>query len=87
MRSGGHLVDGFSVGRSNALCPKSRNLTLETGGAGVRAQAMEASGTLVQDFAFIERKNALHLINAPSPAATAALAIAEEIAKKIPQAV
>ena len=69
------------------LVPEIQESDLETGGAGVRAQAMEASGTLVQDFAFIERKNALHLINAPSPAATAALAIAEEIAKKIPQAV
>ncbi len=47
---------------------------------------MDPAGILVQDFAFIERPNALHLINAPSPAATAALAIAEEIVKRIPRA-
>lgn len=59
---------------------------LEPGGAGVRAQAMDTAGVLVQDFAFIERPNALHVINAPSPAATAALAIADEIVAKVPGA-
>jgi (S)-2-hydroxyglutarate dehydrogenase len=67
------------------LVPSIQENDLGIGGAGVRAQAMEPSGTLLQDFAFIEQSNALHLINAPSPAATAALAIAEEIVKKIPQ--
>ena len=66
------------------LVPEIQESDLEPGGAGVRAQAMEPAGTLVQDFAFIERSNALHLINAPSPAATASLAIADEIASKIP---
>jgi len=66
------------------LVPQIEESDLEPGGAGVRAQAMEPAGTLVQDFAFIERSNALHLINAPSPAATASLAIADEIASKIP---
>ncbi len=68
------------------LVPAIQESDLTTGGAGVRAQAMDPAGMLVQDFAFIERPNALHLINAPSPAATAALAIAEEIVKRVPRA-
>jgi (S)-2-hydroxyglutarate dehydrogenase len=41
-------------------------------------------GELVQDFSFIERANALHVLNAPSPAATASLAIGAEIASRVP---
>ena len=48
--------------------------------AGVRAQALARDGALVDDFAFVRRDNVLHVLNAPSPAATASLAIAEEIA-------
>jgi (S)-2-hydroxyglutarate dehydrogenase len=66
------------------LVPAVQPSDLEPGDAGVRAQAMEESGTLVQDFAFIERERALHVLNAPSPAATASLAIAEEIARRVP---
>lgn len=69
------------------LVPAIRESDLQPGGAGVRAQAMDRAGTLVQDFAFIERPRALHVLNAPSPAATAALAIAGEIARRIPAAV
>jgi len=65
------------------LVPALEESDLETGGAGVRAQAMSPDGTLVQDFTFIERPRVLHVINAPSPAATAALAIADEIAAKV----
>ena len=65
------------------LVPSLQESDLESGGSGVRAQAMQPDGTLVQDFAFIERANALHVINAPSPAATASLAIGEHIAEKI----
>ena len=65
------------------LVPELQESDLVSGGAGVRAQAMDPSGMLVQDFSFIERPNALHVINAPSPAATAALAIAEEIVKRV----
>ena len=61
------------------LVPEIRLNDLETGGAGVRAQAMAPDGTLVQDFCFVTQPRALHVLNAPSPAATAALAIAEEI--------
>jgi L-2-hydroxyglutarate oxidase len=48
--------------------------------AGVRAQALARDGALVDDFKFVKKDGALHVLNAPSPAATASLAIAEEIA-------
>jgi L-2-hydroxyglutarate oxidase len=57
---------------------------LEPGGAGVRAQAMTPTGNLVQDFHLVVRANALHVLNAPSPAATASLAIGEHIAGQVP---
>jgi L-2-hydroxyglutarate oxidase len=44
---------------------------------------MSPDGTLVQDFDFIEREHALHVINAPSPGATASLAIGQHIADKV----
>jgi L-2-hydroxyglutarate oxidase LhgO len=61
------------------LVPDITTGDLESGGAGVRAQAITASGSLVDDFKFIEGERSLHVLNAPSPAATASLAIAEEI--------
>ena len=65
------------------LVPDVRMEDLETGGAGVRAQAMSPDGTLVQDFSFVRGRRALHVLNAPSPAATAALAIGEEVARQV----
>jgi L-2-hydroxyglutarate oxidase LhgO len=65
------------------LVPEIRAEDLETGGAGVRAQAMRPDGTLVEDFQFIRRPGALHVLNAPSPAATASLAIADEVVNQI----
>lgn len=56
---------------------------LAPGGSGVRAQAMSPDGRLVQDFHLIERPHALHVLNAPSPAATASLAIGAYIAKRV----
>lgn len=64
------------------LVPELKEEDLENGGAGVRAQAMLSDGTLVQDFSFAECRNALHVLNAPSPAATASLAIGEYVARK-----
>ncbi|MCX6966030.1 MAG: L-2-hydroxyglutarate oxidase [Verrucomicrobia bacterium] len=61
------------------LVPKIRAEHLTPGGSGVRAQAMSRDGTLLQDFYLVQKPRALHVINAPSPAATASLAIAEEI--------
>ena len=53
---------------------------LVPGGAGVRAQAVRRDGVLVDDFAFAEGPRMVHVVNAPSPAATASLAIAEDVA-------
>jgi len=63
------------------LVPEIRVQDLAEGGSGVRAQAITPAGELVQDFQLIARKNALHVLNAPSPAATASLAIGAEIVR------
>jgi L-2-hydroxyglutarate oxidase len=65
------------------LVPEIREKDLEAGGAGVRAQAMTADGKLVEDFHFEEQRGILHVVNAPSPAATAALAIGSRIADRV----
>jgi L-2-hydroxyglutarate oxidase len=49
----------------------------------VRAQAVQPDGTLVDDFLFLEQGRILHVLNAPSPAATAALPIGREILEKL----
>jgi 2-hydroxyglutarate dehydrogenase len=56
---------------------------VERGFAGVRAQALARDGTLIDDFAFSRTERALHVRNAPSPAATAALALAHVIADRV----
>jgi (S)-2-hydroxyglutarate dehydrogenase len=62
------------------LVPEITTNDLDTGGAGVRAQAISPEGEIYQDFALVARPNALHVLSAPSPAATASLAIGAEIA-------
>lgn len=62
------------------LVPEVRAEDLVPGRAGVRAQAVLPDGTLVDDFRFVEGPGMLHVLNAPSPAATASLAIAKHIA-------
>ena len=52
------------------------------GGAGVRAQAMDRQGNLLDDFSFVDSPQAIHVLNAPSPAATASLVIGEAIAAR-----
>ena len=54
---------------------------LTRGGAGVRAQALTPDGALVDDFRIVEAKNMVHVLNAPSPAATASIAIGQSIAE------
>ncbi len=61
------------------LVPELKIDDLTQGGSGVRAQALSPSGDLVQDFYFARQPGALHVLNAPSPAATASLAIADEV--------
>lgn len=67
------------------LVPEVREEDIVPAGAGVRAQAMRPDGYLVEDFEVIQRANAIHVLNAPSPAATACLAIGEEIAARLEQ--
>ena len=65
------------------LVPEVQEVDIEPGGAGVRAQALEPNGKLVDDFRIVEAKRMLHVLNAPSPAATASLSIGRNIANII----
>jgi L-2-hydroxyglutarate oxidase len=62
------------------LLPEIRDEDLVPGGSGVRAQALRRDGTLVDDFQFVTSGRMLHVLNVPSPAATASLMIARAIA-------
>jgi L-2-hydroxyglutarate oxidase len=62
------------------LIPEIQEDDLDTGGAGVRAQACDRTGGLVDDFLIYETAKAIHVCNAPSPAATSSLAIGETVA-------
>ncbi len=61
------------------LMPSIRSSDLHRGRAGVRAQAVDESGRLIDDFLIEQTEHAIHVLNAPSPAATASLAIANKI--------
>lgn len=63
------------------LIPEIQENDIESGGAGVRAQALEPNGKLVDDFRIIESKRMVHVLNAPSPAATASISIGRKIAR------
>lgn len=62
------------------LIPEIVESDLEPGGAGVRAQACDRTGGLLDDFLILEEKHAINVCNAPSPAATSSLAIGETVA-------
>ena len=62
------------------LIPEIQANDLRTGGAGVRAQALESNGFLVDDFRILEAERMVHVLNAPSPAATASISIGRSIA-------
>jgi L-2-hydroxyglutarate oxidase len=68
------------------LVPDIQPDDLDTGGSGVRAQAISPAGEIIQEFCLIARPNALHVLNAPSPAATASLAIGGEIVSMLEKA-
>jgi L-2-hydroxyglutarate oxidase len=63
--------------RLQKLIPSVQSKDLSVGGAGVRAQAMGPDGSLIQDFVIEQHPKSLHIISAPSPGATASLAIAD----------
>jgi (S)-2-hydroxyglutarate dehydrogenase len=63
------------------LIPEIQESDLVEGGAGVRAQACDRTGGLVDDFLILEDKQVINVCNAPSPAATSSLAIGETVSK------
>ena len=83
-RSGlGELYRSFSkrafVASLQRLVPEIQEADLAPGGSGVRAQALQKNGALVDDFEFACREKILHVFNVPSPAATASLPIGRAI--------
>ncbi len=75
------LSKGAFVRGLQRLIPEVRAEDVVPAGAGVRAQAVEPSGALVDDFRIVEADHMIHVLNAPSPAATASLSIGQSIAK------
>ena len=63
------------------LIPEVKQSDLIPAGAGVRAQACDRDGGLIDDFAFLEKDFIIHVLNAPSPAATSSLSIGKTIAE------
>jgi len=72
------------VRKLQKLVPEITEDDLEPGGSGVRAMALERDGNLVDDFRIVESGGLVHVLSAPSPAATSALAIAEHIVGLLP---
>jgi L-2-hydroxyglutarate oxidase len=64
------------------LVPAVRAADLEWSGCGVRAQAVDRSGRLLDDFHIVEGEASVHVVNAPSPAATASLSIGSQLARR-----
>lgn len=80
------FISSFSkkafVNKAKKLIPDIEDFMLVKGGtAGVRAQAMNSDGELIMDFQIIRETNQIHILNAPSPGATASLSIAEYVVK------
>jgi len=67
------------------LMPELRSEDLVPGGSGVRAQALDINGKLIDDFHFVYSEGMMHVCNVPSPAATASLAIARHIVDTVVQ--
>jgi (S)-2-hydroxyglutarate dehydrogenase len=87
-RSGiSEIVRSLSKGRFTEeiqrLVPDITSVGILPGGTGVRAQFITDQGKLADDFIFVSDRSSLHVINAPSPAATACLSIAESIVDKL----
>jgi L-2-hydroxyglutarate oxidase LhgO len=65
------------------LLPELTETDITPGGAGVRAQALDRDGRLVDDFRFIHTERMVHVCNVPSPAATASIAIGQQIVQEL----
>lgn len=74
------LRKGAFVRALQRLVPEVREEDVVRAGAGVRAQALDGHGNLLDDFRIDETQNAIHVRNAPSPAATSSLAIGKYVA-------
>lgn len=77
------LLRGQAVAAMQRLVPEITAHDLVPAGSGVRAQAIARDGTLVDDFSIVREGACLHVLNAPSPAATASLAIGAWIARAL----
>ncbi|MCP4656390.1 MAG: L-2-hydroxyglutarate oxidase [bacterium] len=71
------------VGDLRKLVPDVEPRDVVAAGSGVRAQAVDRAGRLIDDFRFVESERTLHVLNAPSPAATASISIGGMIASKV----
>jgi L-2-hydroxyglutarate oxidase len=67
------------VKKAKKLIPDIEDYMLKAGTSGVRAQAMDKNGKLIMDFKIYKHQNQIHILNAPSPGATASLSIADYI--------
>jgi (S)-2-hydroxyglutarate dehydrogenase len=76
-------VRGHYLQQCRKYCPELRLEDLLPYRAGIRAQAVMRDGTLVHDFLLATSKRTVHVLNAPSPAATAAMAIARMIVTRL----
>jgi L-2-hydroxyglutarate oxidase len=74
---------GAALRAMRRYLPELRREDLVRGPSGVRAQAVDAEGGLVDDFVFAREGRVLHVLNAPSPAATASLAIAAHVVDQL----
>ena len=74
------LAKGAFLRSLQALVPDIRMEDLSSPGAGVRAQAVDRKGKLLQDFSIVRTRSSVHVLNAPSPGATSCLAIGDHIA-------
>lgn len=79
----GSLSKSRYLDQCRKYCPELTLDDLEPYPAGIRAQAVLADGTLVHDFLFAETPRMVHVLNAPSPAATAALPIGRMVVAKV----
>ena len=73
------MVKSVFVKSLQTLVPEITKDDLHAPGAGVRAQAVDRSGALLQDFSIAETEGAIHVLNAPSPGATSSLSISRYI--------
>ena len=76
---GSSVFKSIFINQAKKLIPEIDSSMLKKGTAGVRAQAMDKQGKLIMDFNVIRKGNQIHVLNAPSPGATASLSIADYI--------